>query len=236
MDKGSWSEAKGVQCEVCHGPAEQWLEPHTKPKEFKWDHAASVKAGMIDLWDLKTAATTCVKCHLAIDNELIAAEHPKLNFELVDYLDRMPPHWESKGHPYMDPATRHKAWAVGQVAALRAATENAIKQKGDSVVSVKAHQAVLGLLADVSGDPSEDLIKKIDALDVAAPGPDFLKKLAAVEPADFETARQVALAFNAIGPNADVTKLCAHIGREGRKAFDPAKFKADLDAVRKNIK
>src|SRR5947208_2040979 len=38
------SRSDGVACEACHGPAEGWLGPHTRPNT----HEASVRAGMID--------------------------------------------------------------------------------------------------------------------------------------------------------------------------------------------
>jgi hypothetical protein len=46
----------GVACEACHGPAEKWLGPHTRPNS----HAASVQAGMIDTKNLEVRAKTCL--------------------------------------------------------------------------------------------------------------------------------------------------------------------------------
>jgi hypothetical protein len=52
-----------------------------------------------------------------VDHDLIAAGHPRLNFEFAAFLANMPPHWfeDTRGN---FPA---RAWAVGQVASSRAA-------------------------------------------------------------------------------------------------------------------
>ena len=45
------SLSDGVACEACHGPAVQWLGPHTQPKS----HSESVAHGMVDTTDLAPA-------------------------------------------------------------------------------------------------------------------------------------------------------------------------------------
>src|SRR5687768_2667495 len=87
------SRTDGVACEACHGPAEQWLGPHTRAES----HAASVKTGMIDLRNLEVRAKTCLACHLGtgeqiVDHELIAAGHPDLAFELDTFSAAQPAH------------------------------------------------------------------------------------------------------------------------------------------------
>src|SRR5262249_56943340 len=93
--------AEGVHCEGCHGPSEKWLEPHA---EKGWTHEQSVKLGMYDTKNLLMRAEKCVSCHLAIDQELVAAGHPDLlAYELDTFSALMPPHWRDKG-PVFGPA------------------------------------------------------------------------------------------------------------------------------------
>src|SRR3954454_11671335 len=87
------SRSDGVACEACHGPAEGWLGPHTKPDS----HDASVRAGMTDTKKLDIRAKTCLACHLGaagqdVDHELIAAGHPDLAFELDTFTAAQPAH------------------------------------------------------------------------------------------------------------------------------------------------
>src|ERR1039458_9541792 len=87
------TRSDGVACEACHGPAEKWLGPHTRPNS----HAASVAAGMTDTKALEARAKTCLACHLGageqvVDHELIAAGHPDLAFELDTFTYGQPSH------------------------------------------------------------------------------------------------------------------------------------------------
>jgi hypothetical protein len=240
----TWSPQGGVSCEVCHGPAEKWLVPHSKTEAVKWEHAESIKHGMTDLRDLSVWAADCVRCHLKIDAALIDAGHPRLNFELVDYNTRMPPHWATAKHPSQQPGFDRKAWAVGQIVSLREAVVGLLERRKagapqkalqEAEALVSAYRATAGLLADVSGDPSEELIKKLDGLvgAVAAPGDDFAAKLGGLTPVDFDSARQLALAYRVFKRTPAIDKLCEQIAAEKREGFDLAKFKAELDAARK---
>jgi hypothetical protein len=108
------SRSDGVACEACHGPAEGWLGPHTKPNS----HEASVKAGMTDTKKLDIRAKTCLACHLGapgqeVDHELIAAGHPDLAFELVTFTTGQPAH-----HRPPPQNMKQRAWAVGETAGL----------------------------------------------------------------------------------------------------------------------
>ena len=64
-----------------------------------------------------------------MNHDLIAAGHPRLNFELVSHSDRMPRHWDqekidaiqaARGLPGREPA---RDWAIGQLATLGATLE-----------------------------------------------------------------------------------------------------------------
>jgi hypothetical protein len=110
----------GVQCETCHGPASGWRGEHAQQG---WTHAQSVERGMIDLRDTRVRGHICDSCHVGsndkdVDHDLIASGHPFLAFELDNYTETMPPHWnpnETHGVP---------AWAVGQAMAFRDSMTN----------------------------------------------------------------------------------------------------------------
>ena len=87
----------GVSCEACHGPAGAWLETHTDTKHRR--------EGMVDTSNLRVRAEVCVHCHIGpgkeslgqqtVDHQLIAAGHPRLNFEFSAYLEALPAHWQT---------------------------------------------------------------------------------------------------------------------------------------------
>jgi hypothetical protein len=110
----------GVQCEACHGPASGWRDEHT---QAGWTHAQSVQRGMIDLRSVPTRGTLCLSCHMGnrtkeVDHELIASGHPILAFELDNYSETMPAHWNRNDTHGV------RAWATGQVVAFRDSLEN----------------------------------------------------------------------------------------------------------------
>jgi hypothetical protein len=72
-------------------------------------------------------ARTCVPCHVGgpghdVDHDLIAAGHPRLNFEYTSHLEAMPKHWTEASSPKqpasIDPDVR--AWVHGQLIAAQA--------------------------------------------------------------------------------------------------------------------
>ncbi|HEX8153692.1 MAG TPA: multiheme c-type cytochrome, partial [Thermoanaerobaculia bacterium] len=110
----------GIQCETCHGPASGWRAEHMREG---WTHAQSVARGMLDLRNLTIRAAACNACHVGtqskeVDHELIASGHPLLIFELDNYTESMPPHW--------NPNATHglRAWAVGQAVKFSDAAGN----------------------------------------------------------------------------------------------------------------
>ena len=109
----------GVSCESCHGPASNWLGPHTTKG---WTHDQSVQAGMVDTRDLARRSERCLTCHLGtaekfVDHEMIAAGHPDLYFELASFQAVMPQHWKEPLDK--DPWLEVRALAVGQAVQLR---------------------------------------------------------------------------------------------------------------------
>jgi len=111
----------GVQCEACHGPASGWRDEHSQEG---WTHEQSLALGMIDLASLPVRAHTCHRCHLGnadkeVDHELIASGHPILAFELDNYAESMPAHWNRH-----EATSGARAWAVGQVMKFRDSLAN----------------------------------------------------------------------------------------------------------------
>jgi hypothetical protein len=109
----------GVSCENCHGPASNWLGPHTTKD---WTHQQSVDAGMQDLRDLTRRTEQCLTCHLGtadkkVDHELIAAGHPDLYFELASFSSVMPRHWQKKKEE--DAWQEVRELAAGQASQLK---------------------------------------------------------------------------------------------------------------------
>jgi hypothetical protein len=108
----------GVSCENCHGPASNWLGPHTTKG---WTHQQSVAAGMYDTRDFVRRSEKCLTCHLGtpqkfVDHEMIAAGHPDLYFELASFSAVMPKHWQDKKDDSWEDV---RALATGQAILLR---------------------------------------------------------------------------------------------------------------------
>jgi hypothetical protein len=117
----------GVSCESCHGPASNWLGPHTVKG---WTHQQSIDAGMHDDRDLLHRSEQCLTCHLGtrekfVDHEMIAAGHPDLYFELASFSAVMPRHWkqpfdrDAQDPQKQDQWSEVRALAVGQAIQLR---------------------------------------------------------------------------------------------------------------------
>ncbi len=102
---------KGVGCESCHGPAENWRLFHTRPDV---SFQQIVATGMRDLNDIYGRANTCVACHLNLDEPIRRAGHPELYFELDGQALAEPPHYKDE-RPSLGP----RQWLTGQAAALR---------------------------------------------------------------------------------------------------------------------
>jgi Cytochrome c554 and c-prime len=127
----------GVSCRSCHGDSDRWLIPHLNWNENTNRQVEYATHGMIWLNDLQVRAKVCAGCHVGaaankdikvdriVDHDLIAAGHPRLNFEFATYLRAMPPHWNEMNRmtrkPIANFATR--AWSAGQLASLQTALD-----------------------------------------------------------------------------------------------------------------
>lgn len=121
-----WMDADGVGCESCHGPARDWIGPHTTEAWRTGRIARPATFWPTD--DLESRARGCAGCHIGrhdpdnglvrdVNHDLIAAGHPRLDFEFAAYHDRMPAHWVPRG----DEAAPHfsvQAWLTGQRVAI----------------------------------------------------------------------------------------------------------------------
>ncbi|MBX9584181.1 MAG: cytochrome c family protein, partial [Gemmataceae bacterium] len=118
----------GVGCGSCHGPAEKWLTAHYQPgwtglsNRQKWENY-----GFVPTKNLVARATNCAACHVGaadreVNHDLIAAGHPRLNFEHTrfHFSPGYRKHWRER---IPQPDFEVRAWAVGQVASLRAAAD-----------------------------------------------------------------------------------------------------------------
>ncbi len=120
----------GISCEACHGPARDWIAVHTLkswatlPSAEKYND----RTGMIHTKDLAHRGALCVECHVGsprvgpdgvsrdMNHDMIAAGHPRLNFELATYQALMPAHWKRSN----DEA---QAWGLGQLLTTQAALD-----------------------------------------------------------------------------------------------------------------
>jgi hypothetical protein len=112
----------GVGCEGCHGAAENYLSEHYRagfkelPAKEKYE-----RFGLRNTKNLAARAKICVECHVGtpnkeVNHDLIAAGHPRLNFEFSGFLGIYPKHWvqlDDRGELADDPA---QTWVAGQLA------------------------------------------------------------------------------------------------------------------------
>jgi hypothetical protein len=134
-----WLNADGVGCESCHGASEDWLGPHTSEAWSVTSPAEKKDLGFRDTKNLTSRAAICVGCHVGehsddrqtvrdVNHDLIAAGHPRLNFEFSAFLDNMPDHWEEKspnagifGPTHRSADFPARAWAIGRLTTIKAA-------------------------------------------------------------------------------------------------------------------
>jgi hypothetical protein len=129
---------EGVSCEACHGAAGGWQGQHYTAA-FKADRKKGYEAhGMEPLYDMGARAGACAGCHVGapadpasgvpvrdMNHDMIAAGHPRLNFDFADYQARLPRHWQEKDRTKEPPKPSEpnpaKVWLVGRAAHAEAA-------------------------------------------------------------------------------------------------------------------
>lgn len=85
----------GVGCEACHGGSESWIASHVLPKSERSVHQ---EVSFYPTHTPEALGRLCLSCHLGTENKLtthrlMGAGHPRLSFELVTFLELLPPHW-----------------------------------------------------------------------------------------------------------------------------------------------
>ena len=155
-----WLHADGVGCESCHGASERWLGPHTtgswkdkgrREKESQW--------GFSNTKDLARRAQVCTGCHVGehspdgqtvrdVNHDLIAAGHPRLNFELTAFLENMPSHWDEKDENAGPAGSNRRAanfsaraWAVGRLTTTKAVLALLESRAAEAVAPPEALEA-----------------------------------------------------------------------------------------------
>jgi hypothetical protein len=133
--KANWSRtegfavADGVSCEGCHGAAGRWLVPHMEAGwTFLSDRQKLDGFGMRPTKDLLARGQACTQCHVGlgpadVNHDLIAAGHPRLNFEYGSQLAKLPKHWRIGDDKARHPDYEAKVWALGQLLAARASLD-----------------------------------------------------------------------------------------------------------------
>src|SRR5262249_37631950 len=122
--------ADGVSCESCHGPAERWLTVHYQAGFKEKSSAEKAAYGLAPTKDLAARARICADCHIGnlkkgmeVTHDLIAAGHPRLNFEYSGYLHMYNRHWLLADELARHPDFHARVWAIGQVASAAASVE-----------------------------------------------------------------------------------------------------------------
>jgi hypothetical protein len=122
-----FSVADGVGCESCHGPSDKYLTVHYEAG-FK-EKSAEEKAKVYGMWPTKSLtfrAQLCSTCHVGdetkeVNHDLIAAGHPRLNFELAAYDSIYNKHWLASEELSRHPDFHARIWLLGQLGSAKAA-------------------------------------------------------------------------------------------------------------------
>jgi len=144
-DASRFHVGDGVQCEACHGPAEKWVALHTTAAwrdPQQWTAERKLKeTGFRETKGLYHRARMCAECHVGgvdrdMNHDMIAAGHPRLDFEFATFHARLPSHWDVRkdqratthlaedADPVdLDAQFEARAWMLGQIAAADAALE-----------------------------------------------------------------------------------------------------------------
>ncbi len=119
----------GVGCESCHGPASNYLTEHFR-SDFKNKSAKEKEEvyGLRNTKSLKSRVQICAQCHIGsadkeVDHDIMAAGHPRLNFEFSGYMNLYNKHWPLAADKERYPDYETRTWVVGQVASAKSALE-----------------------------------------------------------------------------------------------------------------
>lgn len=123
----------GVDCEVCHGPAEKWIETHTVENRPFIDN---IKEGMYELAHPIKRAELCYSCHVGkesqfLNHKLYGAGHPRLRFELDNFSATQPAHFviEKEYDQRKGKYSNLQIWLAGQLISAQYFLENLLNQQ-----------------------------------------------------------------------------------------------------------
>jgi hypothetical protein len=130
----SYFKTDGVSCESCHGPAKNWINVHHLDAWKVKTPEEKQRLGMADTQSTLGRVKVCVTCHVGapgmdVDHDLIAAGHPRLNFEFTAMHADMPHHWSDAKDRDPGASARGRrdfearAWVMGQLVTAHAALE-----------------------------------------------------------------------------------------------------------------
>jgi hypothetical protein len=122
------ARAEGVGCESCHGSAQGWRTVHYLADWPQKSDAEKLALGMFPTKDLAARAKICAGCHVGegsrdVNHDLIAAGHPRMNFEFGAFHAVLPKHWDEQAEKARHPDFEARAWAIGQVVSAQTALE-----------------------------------------------------------------------------------------------------------------
>lgn len=113
---------EGVGCDRCHSTraGARWITEHYSREWPSMSEADRRTLGFRPLGNLVAQARLCAECHVGtrdadVDHDLIAAGHPRLNFEFGSFRANMPPHWDSRGKKVQQPDLEARTWAIGRL-------------------------------------------------------------------------------------------------------------------------
>jgi hypothetical protein len=122
--------ADGIGCESCHGPAEKWRTTHYQRSWKSLSEAEKEKLDFFPTKDVGRRIEMCAGCHVGnaekdVNHDLVAAGHPRLNFEYTAYHHLLTPrHWQEPYEKSKSPSDwEARTWALGQATTAKAAVE-----------------------------------------------------------------------------------------------------------------
>ena len=124
--KAECSSQEGFSCESCHGAAEKWIGEHVTKSWKDKTPEEKIELGMKPTKDLYWRVNMCAGCHVGgpdreVNHDLVAAGHPRLNFEFAAYHALLPKHWSEKDDRDRYADFEARAWKIGQLVSAKAA-------------------------------------------------------------------------------------------------------------------
>ncbi len=124
--EGRFVASDGVGCESCHGAAGGWVTTHYLDEWKAKSAEEKEKFGFRNTKDLLGRARLCTECHVGtadkdVNHDLIAAGHPRLNFESASFHAIYPKHWSERLELDRHPDLHARLWEIGQAVTAEAA-------------------------------------------------------------------------------------------------------------------